>query len=67
MVEYRNTKEEIKMGEIIITIEEYKNLLETSVRADAFIKFVKCSKYNIDREDCGRYLGFDVGNLDGDD
>jgi len=45
---------------ITITMEEYKKLLEASVRIDVFAEFVNGSKYSIDREDCGRFLGFEV-------
>lgn len=45
---------------ITITMEEYKKLLETSVRVGIFADFVSRSKYSIDREDCGRFLGFEV-------
>lgn len=49
------------MGEnITITVEEYKKLLEASVRINAFADFVNREKYNINREDCGKYLGFEV-------
>lgn len=47
-------------GTITITTEEYKKLLEASVRVSVFADYVNQSKYNIDREDCGRYLGFEV-------
>ena len=55
------------MGEITITVEEYKSLLETSVRVGMFIDFVKGERFSIGREECGRYLGFEVENRDGDD
>lgn len=45
---------------ITITTEEYKKLLETSVRVGVFADFVNDSKYSIDRKDCGRFLGFEV-------
>ena len=45
---------------ITITTEEYKKLLETSVRVGVFADFVNGSKYSIDREDCGRFWGFEV-------
>lgn len=45
---------------ITISMEEYKNLLEAVTRIDIFSHFVNESKYSIDREDCGRYLGFEV-------
>lgn len=45
---------------ITIPVEEYKKLLETSVRINLFADFVNQSKYSIGREDCGRFLGFEV-------
>lgn len=45
---------------IAILVEEYKKLLETSVRVSVFADFVNGSKYSIDRENCGRFLGFEV-------
>lgn len=45
---------------VTITVEEYKNLLTAAIRIDIFSYFVNESKYSIDREDCGRYLGFEV-------
>lgn len=49
------------MGEMInIPVEEYKKLLKTSVRVEIFAEYVNSESYRIDREDCGRYLGFDV-------
>lgn len=47
-------------GTITITVEEYKKLLEASIRIGAFADFVNSEKYSIERKDCGRYLGFDV-------
>lgn len=50
------------MGETItIPLEEYKKLLEVSVRAGIFAEYVNSEKYSIiDLEDCGRFLGFKV-------
>lgn len=45
---------------ISIPVEEYKKLLETSVRVSIFADFVNGSKYSIEQEDCGRFLGFEV-------
>lgn len=45
---------------ITIPVEEYKKLLEMSVRVGVFADFVNGSKYSIEREDCGRFLGFEV-------
>lgn len=48
------------MGEITISVEEYKELLKAWVRVSAFADFVNASKYDIEKEDCGRYFGFKV-------
>lgn len=49
------------MGETItIPVEEYKKLLEVSIRIGIFSDFVNRSKYSVGREDCGRYLGFPI-------
>lgn len=45
---------------ISISVREYKKLLEASIRIEVFSDFVSKSKYSIDPEDCGRYLGFKV-------
>ena len=47
-------------GTIAIPIEEYKDLLKKSIMVDVFANFVNSTKYSVDREDCGRYLGFDI-------
>lgn len=47
-------------GNVTITTEEYKNLLECSVRIKVFADYVKKEKYSIDRDVCGNYLGFEV-------
>lgn len=49
---------------ITISAEEYRKLLETSVRVGVFADFVNRSKYRIDREDCGRFLGFEVVKME---
>ncbi len=46
---------------ITISIEEYKSLLELSVRVNIFSVFVNKSEYDINREKCGIILGFEVG------
>ena len=48
------------MGEITISVEEYKNLLECKVRSELFAHFVNNEKYSIDRETCASYIGFDL-------
>lgn len=45
---------------ITIPVEEYKKLLEASVRISVFSDFVNRERYSIDREDCGKFLGFEV-------
>lgn len=45
---------------ITISVEEYKKLLAASVRISIFSDFVNGSKYSIDREDCGKFLGFNI-------
>lgn len=50
------------MGEITISVEEYKQLLKTWVATQVFSDFVKSSKYAPDREDCARFLGFALEN-----
>lgn len=50
---------------ITIPLGEYKDLLEAFVRLSVFKDFVNQSKYNIEREDCGRFLGFDVEEKEG--
>lgn len=49
---------------ITIPVEEYKQLIETSVRVRLFANFVNDSKYSIAREDCGKFLGFEVVELE---
>lgn len=45
---------------ITIPVEEYKKLLEASVRIRVFSDYVNDSKYSIDRKNCGKFLGFEV-------
>lgn len=53
------------MGEnICIPTEEYKKLLENSVRIKVFADYVNSNKYSIEREDCGKFLGFEVVTLE---
>lgn len=54
------------MGEIMVTVEEYKKLLEAEIRIKTFSDFVKKEKYSIDREVCGSYLGFEVNDAGND-
>lgn len=54
------------MGENTITIstDEYRKLLELSIRAKLFTDYVNKEKYSISREDCGRFLGFSVSSTE---
>lgn len=45
---------------ITIPMEEYKKLLEASVRIAVFADFANSAKYSIEREECGRILGFEI-------
>ena len=49
---------------ITISVEEYKRLLEVSVRVGIFADYVNESKYSVGREECGLYLGFEVRKHD---
>lgn len=49
---------------ITISVEEYKELLKTQARVEAFKAFVLQEKYNIDRKECGIFLGFEVAGDD---
>lgn len=49
------------MGEsIAISVEEYKKLLEASVRIEVFSDFVKRSDYSVSKEECERHLGIGI-------
>lgn len=48
------------VGQITISTEEYKNLIKVWAATEAFVCFVKSSKYSIDKEDCARFLGFEL-------
>ena len=48
------------MGEITISVEEYKNLLECKVRSELFADSVNKENYSIGRYDCASYIGFDL-------
>ena len=49
---------------ITIPVDEYKRLLDAHVRIVAFSDFVNHEKYHIDREDCARFLGFELNSKD---
>lgn len=48
------------MGEITITTEEYKELVKTQARVEAFEKFVNEQEFSIRREECAWFLGFEL-------
>ena len=52
---------------ITIPLEEYKVLLENTVRVKSFERYVNSEKYNIGREMCGILLDFEVRSYDGAD
>lgn len=47
---------------ITISVEEYKKLLAMSIRIELFSDYVNGEKYSISRDDCGKFLGFEVVN-----
>lgn len=55
------------MGEITITMEEYKELIAAKVRIEVFADFVNRSKYSPEREECGKFLGFEVNPVNTND
>lgn len=48
------------MGEITITIKEYKELLKTRARVEVFEKYVKSQEFSISRTECAWFLGFEL-------
>ena len=52
---------------ITIPVEEYKKLLEMSVRVDLFVDYVNRSKYSIDREECRRFFADKVNKEEDED
>lgn len=50
------------MGENMISIpmEEYKKLIESSVRVEIFADFVNSTNYGVGRDECASYLGFKI-------
>lgn len=50
------------MGEITISIEEYKKLVRLEVRVEEFANHVNREEWRIDRETCARMLGFELEN-----
>lgn len=49
---------------ITIPMEEYKKLVEMSIRVDVFADYVKGEEYSISRKKCGIFLGFEVSGDD---
>lgn len=45
------------MGEITISVEEYKALVKAQVSNEAFAEFVNSSSYSVSKEECRRYFG----------
>lgn len=48
------------MGTIVISVEEYKKLIEMEVRVNIFKDYVNGEKYSISRETCASMLGFEL-------
>ncbi len=48
------------MGEVTITVMEYKKLLEAKIRINIFAEAVNHSSYSMGREECANYLGFEL-------
>lgn len=56
------------MASITISMEEYKELIQTKVRIDVFAKYVNSAEYSIGRRTCSNFLGFDLNeSKEGDD
>ena len=51
---------------ITIPVEEYKNLIEAFIRVKIFSEHVNSSKYSLGRDECGRFLSFEVKDVDDD-
>ena len=54
----------LKMGEITITAEEYKNLIKIQARVEVFAEYVNASRYSVGREECATFLGFELVKID---
>lgn len=52
------------MGEVTISVEEYKELIEKSARIEAFSEYVNDEGLSIDRRMCGLFLGFEVNEVE---
>ena len=51
------------MGEITIITKEYKYLVEAMTSIDIFYSYVNSQKYNIGREECAAFLGFELEDI----
>ena len=47
------------MKEITITLDEYKEMLELSIKAKAFAQYAKTQNV-VTREECAAFFGFEV-------
>lgn len=52
------------MKEITISTDEYKNLIKTQARVEVFAEFVNASRFSIGREECAKFLGFEIEKED---
>ena len=59
-------EKEMPVGVIAITTKEYKKLVEAQVRINLFADFVNKERYTIGRDDCSRYLGFELEDEEGE-
>ena len=48
------------MGECTISTREYCSLLECKVRIEVFAEHVRKKQWSVDREECARFLGFEL-------
>lgn len=51
---------EMMVDVVTISTKEYKKLAEAQIRIDIFADFVNKERYNISKEECARYLGFEL-------
>ena len=52
------------MGEITISVEEYKNLLKQQARVEVLAEYVNTTQYSISRRECASFLGFELEKND---
>lgn len=50
--------------EIAIDLEEYKHLIKLQARVEIFVEYVNAEKYSISREECAKFLGFELEKND---